>query len=363
MFTPSRLTLARMRRGLKKHELAKEIGKTDRMVSFYEAGTKSPSPETLARIARVLRFPIEFFGGEDLDDSILESASFRALRSMTASQRDAAHASAVLAVHLGRWIDKRFVLPPPQIPPLRGFGDIETAAQALRAEWRLGEAPVRNMMNTLEARGVRIFSLPADSSRVDAFSAWDGGTPYILVNTSKTAERVRFDLAHELGHLALHQHGKPLGRTAEEEADAFASAFLMPKGSVLAHAPRNPSLRLVTQHKKRWGVSAAALVHRLHRVGLASDWTYRGLYIELAKLGVANEPEPMQPERSQVLSKVLSELQSDGVGHAAIARDLRLGPADLSALMFGLAIVPIAGSASGPRSDRKDERPSLRLVN
>lgn len=31
------------------------------------------------------------------------------------------------------------------------------------------------------------------------------GVPYVAVDTSKTAERVRFDIAHEIGHLMMHE--------------------------------------------------------------------------------------------------------------------------------------------------------------
>lgn len=361
VFTPSRLTLARKRRGLKKNVLAVKVGVSDRMISFYEAGTKAPSDQTLAKLAAVLRFPIQFFHGEELDESLVDSASFRALRSMTASERDAAYAAGVLAAYLGRWIEARFTLPEANIPPLRGFAKPAAAAQALRVEWRLGERPIANMVHLLESHGVRIFSLPTDSERVDAFSAWSGTAPFIFVNTSKSAERIRFDLAHELGHLTLHQHGKALGRTAEDEADQFGAAFLMPRASVLAHGPRNPSLRVVTEHKRRWGVSAAALAHRLHDIGLASDWTYRGLCIELCKRGLDDEPEPMQKEGSQILAKVLSALRKEGVGHSAIARDLNLTAEDLSSLMFGLAIVPVVGTGRGPDAHHK-ESSQLRLV-
>lgn len=350
-FTPSRLTLARKRRGLTKKSLANAVGVTDRMISFYQTGIKAPSEQTLLRLATTLRFPVEFFQGDDLDESLINSASFRALRSMTSAQRDAAHASGVLAAHLGRWIEARFALPAPQIPSLRGFNHIEAAAQALRADWGLNDRPLGNLVHILESRGVRIFSLPTDSAKVDAFSAWDGTVPFIFVNTGKSTERTRFDLAHELGHLTLHQHGKPVGRRAEEEADRFAAAFLMPQSSVLAHGPRNPSLAVLVQHKRRWGVSVAALAHRLHEVGLASDWTYRGIYIELAKRGRDDEPEPMAPEGSQVLAKVLAALRKEGVSHSAIARDLSLSIEDLSSLMAGLALVPV------PRNSRSGDSP------
>ena len=42
---------------------------------------------------------------------------------------------------------------------------------------------------------------------MDAFSFMFDGVPYVAVDTSKTAERVRFDIAHEIGHLMMHEMG------------------------------------------------------------------------------------------------------------------------------------------------------------
>jgi Zn-dependent peptidase ImmA (M78 family)/DNA-binding XRE family transcriptional regulator len=360
--TPSRLTIARKRREYSKKRLADTIGITDRMISFYEAGTKAPSGETLTRLASVLRFPVEFFAGNDLEEPALESASFRALRSMTSMQRDAAYAAGTLAIQLSKWIEERFILPEPSIPSLRGFQAPEAAAEMLRMEWRLGERSIDNIIHLLEAHGVRIFSLPTDSKKVDAFSVWQGQTPYLFVNTAKTGERVRFDAAHELAHLTLHRHGKPSGRIAEYEADRFASAFLMPRSSVLAHVPRNPPLRVLISKKREWGVATSALAHRLHEIGLATDWSYRSLCIELSKQGWDKEPDPMPKERSQVLSKVLTALRAEGLRYSSIARDLNLFSDELNALMFGLTIVAIEGGKQSISGNRDNSLRPLRLV-
>jgi Zn-dependent peptidase ImmA (M78 family)/DNA-binding XRE family transcriptional regulator len=363
VLTPSRLTIARKRREYTKKSLADAVGVTGRMISFYESGSKSPSAENLSKLAEVLRFPIEFFSGEQLEEPLLESASFRAMRAMTSAQRDAAYAAGALAIHLSKWIEAKFVLPEPNIPILRGFLNPEAAAQALRAEWRLGERPIGNMVDLLEAHGVRVFSLPTDSKRVDAFSVWQGQIPFLFVNTAKSGERIRFDGAHELAHLTLHQHGKPSGRVAEYEADRFASAFLMPKGSVLADLPRNPTLTVLINKKRKWGVAASALAHRLHDVGLASDWNYRSLCIELAKQGWSKEPQPIAKEASQVLSKVLAALRNEGVRFSSIARDLALEVEELSSLMFGLAIIIVQGGRQGNGNGGKGPtNNSLRLV-
>ena len=173
-------------------------------------------------------------------------------------------------------IEKRLTLPAPAVPDLREE-DPDAAAMALRQQWGLGERPVRNMVHLLEAKGVRVFTLFEDTTEVDAFSLWRATTPFVFLNTMKSAERSRFDAAHELGHLVLHRHaGAPQGREAEHEANRFASAFLMPRGSVFAVAPVFPSLDRLAALKRQWIVSVGAIAYRLHALGLLTDWHYIG---------------------------------------------------------------------------------------
>lgn len=68
-----------------------------------------------------------------------------------------------------------------------------------------GENPLPEMTSLAEAHGIRLFSLPTVGRDVDAFSFMFDGVPYVAVDTSKTAERVRFDIAHENGHLMMHE--------------------------------------------------------------------------------------------------------------------------------------------------------------
>jgi Zn-dependent peptidase ImmA (M78 family) len=83
---------------------------------------------------------------------------------------------------------------------------------------------------------MRVFSIPADDRNVDAFSFWRANRPFIFVNTAKSAERVPFDLAHELGHVLLHRGwGRPRPPGYEHDADVFAANLLMPADAVYAH--------------------------------------------------------------------------------------------------------------------------------
>ena len=181
----------------------------------------------------------------------------------------------------------------------------------------------------------------------------------MFLNTFKSAEHCRFDAAHELGHLVLHKHGSPQGPDIEREANAFASAFLMPKASVLAKAPRQITLPTLVKLKKYWSVSVAALNYRLHALGLTSDWVYRTLCIQLAEEGYrTSEPEPIPHERSLLLEKVFGALKDEGVSRRDVAAQLNLGADELGALTFGLILNLVPGTGIGGNRSR----PHLRVV-
>jgi Zn-dependent peptidase ImmA (M78 family) len=316
----------------------------------------------LETIASKLRFPPKFFFADDLDVPLEEAASFRSLSKMTAKQRNMALAQGALALHLSRWIEARYELPAVDLPNLRHEQNSEAAAAALRQLWGIGQQPVHALIPLLESKGVRIFSLSIDALEVDAFSMWKDSLPFMFLNTRKSAEHSRFDVAHELGHLVLHRHGAPNGREAEREADAFASAFLMPPGSVRSHAPRFPILAHLIKLKATWGVSVSALTYRLHALGLLTDWHYRTLCIEISQRGFRKEePESIERESSQALAKVFASLREERVSKSDIADDLGIDPSEIEELAFGLTIVGIGSSAKTTASSSR-ARPVLRIV-
>jgi Zn-dependent peptidase ImmA (M78 family)/transcriptional regulator with XRE-family HTH domain len=361
-FNPSRLAVARRRRGMTKTDLALAVGLELRTISAYEAGEFKPSAKAVADLGRVLKFPVTFFFGEDLHEPIPDTASFRAQSKMNAWQRDMALSQGAIALHLNSWLEGRFELPNPAIPEIGRDQTPEAAAEALRHEWGLGVGEVRNTVHLLESKGVRIFALSVKAKEVDAFSMWRGGTPFVFLNTQKTAEHSRFDAAHELGHLVLHRHAAPQGRQAEKEADAFASAFLMPRASVLAHAPKFTTVEALIRLKKVWSVSAAALAYRFHTLKVLSDWHYRNIYVELSKRGYTkNEPDPAPHEASQLLAKAFSALQEEGVTRQQVARDLCVSTTELDDLLLGLAFGRVDGGKQPGSQGPLEKRNLIRL--
>lgn len=350
-FTPSRLTMARRRRGATKAAVAVTLGDiTPQALMDFESGRYTPSSERLDQLARLLDFPVEFFSRPEPETLATSAVSFRSLAAMKAGQRESALAAGELALEFDAWVRARFNLPGVDVPDMRGQSP-EAAAEAVRAAWGLGVRPIKSMVHLLEAHGVRVFSLSEKNYEVDAFSFWRGGAPFCFLNTMKTAEHSRMDAAHELGHLVLHRHGPPKGKEVESEANEFAAAFLMPRTQVLATVPRARTLSACIQHKQIFGASLAAYVRRLHTVGLLTEWTYRTLFIQLSKAGYRRaEPEPAPHESSAVMSKVFEALRADGISRSDVARALNLHVADLDAMVFGLMMTGLdGGRAGGPK--------------
>jgi len=271
-----------------------------------------------------------------VDFPSVAGVSFRSLRSLTASTRDAALAAGALAFELDDWISARYGLPEHSLVQIENRS-AEQAAAFLRARWGIGERPIGNMINLLEAHGVRVFSLAEETRHLDAYSFWRNDKPYVFLNTLKTAEHSRYDAAHELGHLVMHRHCGSSHPNAEYEANAFAAAFLMPPADLKAEVPRVRSLNDLITAKRRWGVSVAALNYALHKIGRISDWNYRGYYIALGQMGREGEPNGMASETSQVWTKVLTDLWKQGMSLSRIAEDLKLPERELNSLLFGIA--------------------------
>ncbi|MDX3500558.1 ImmA/IrrE family metallo-endopeptidase [Streptomyces sp. ATCC51928] len=363
MISSSRIALARKRRGLTLAELGDLADVSVQSLSNYERGRTEPTSETLSRLSSALRFPESFFYAAEIDLIEPDNVSFRARSKLTAGPRDGALAASRLALELNDWIERRYKLPENKLPSLGQF-DPETAAEVLRARWGLDSSPISNMVHLLEAHGVRVFSLPPEYKDVDAFSMWRDGTPFVFLNTLKTPERGRFDAAHELAHLILHgEENLLVGPQAERDANAFASAFLMPKASIMARMQKTPMVSQIVKAKSVWMVSAMALTYRLHELDMLSDWHYRRACVDLGKRGFrTGEPNGLPArEKSQLLEKVFKMTQAKNSSLRDVAQELHVSSEELSSWVFGLVFTVRSGDKSG-KGIREVERPRLSLV-
>jgi Zn-dependent peptidase ImmA (M78 family)/DNA-binding XRE family transcriptional regulator len=358
-FNPARLTLARERNGFTKQHFATLCNVSRRTVTAWEAGEVDSPP--LELIAEVLRFPVSFFWADDPLHVMKEGVSFRALSTMTARQVDRVLAASALAVELSAWVDQRYRTPIPSFPDLAETRDHAApgsaegqeplmpamAAESLRYIWNLHQDPVRNLLPFLEKKGARTFSLPVDDREVDAFSFWQEDRPFIFLNTGKSAERMRFDLAHEVGHLLMHRGiNTQLSRNYEQQAQDFAASFLVPADALYAQVIGTPRLDDIFKLKRYWKVSAVAMVHRLWTLSIISEWHYRTWIIELSQRGYrSSEPGGMHPEHSKLLKQVFQLAREDGLSSRRIASELSMPESELDSMAFGLAIAPAPSNA------------------
>jgi hypothetical protein len=293
---------------LARTDLASVTGVSVSALTSYEKGSSNPDVRDIEVLAAELGVHPEFFYLHDMEEVPESVVSFRRASKTSKRQQCAARGAAQMAVEFFGVIESAFKLPDLQVPEIDDATP-EQAAEEVRAQWHLADRPIADMMSLLESKGVRILSLDHRCKDVDAFCFSRDGVSYIFVSTVKTAERQRFDLAHELGHLVLHADLSTDGAKSKErerQADAFASAFLMPASRIYTQSMKGAPVERILKAKKYWQVSAMAMARRLHDLKLLSDWQYRRVVIELSQRGYRSaEPDGIQREQSQLLRKVL----------------------------------------------------------
>ena len=121
----------------------------------------------------------------------------------------------------------------------------------------------------------------------------------MLGSDKDSAARSRFDAAHELAHLILHNSvtklGPPLHKLLEEQANRFAGAFLLPVDGFTNDIGALLTLNSLWVLKRKWRVSIAAMIHRCEDLGILSQDQAKRLWIRHAQKGFKVR-EPLDDE-------------------------------------------------------------------
>ena len=203
----------------------------------------------------------------------------------------------------------------------------------MRQHWKMGLGPIPNIVKLVESKGIMVLPLPGSCNKVDAYSTWRGKRPCMLLSFTKSASRVRFDVSHELAHLALHEDTAAGEAKTETQANRFAGAFLAPRDSFLEECPRRWSLKAFQQLKARWRMSIAALLYRAKDLGCISTSTHQRAMVQLTKLGMRKNEGQEWPMEKPVLITQSLELLSDQVTLADLASELSVYPTELKAIL------------------------------
>lgn len=313
-FNGKKLTELRLLKGWSRFELAQILDVSEQAVWQFETkGLKPDQGSTMMKLLRVFDVKLSYFQ-DDTMPSFVDSGriAFRNgdFNSRRTIQIQEAYINKVHSIF--KYIESYLVPPQWEFPNLqekiieqknRGVL-LEKLAEFAKDYLEVSEDN-SNLLYQIERSGVNVLGKIIDIDRnADAYSLWtNDGTPYIVLGKGKSAVRRNFDLAHEVAHLLLHSHidfeELSLGdlKEMEQEADRFASYFLLPKSSFIQKFEKmvipkvsNPDSYIGL--KSEFNVSIQALEYRAYKLGYLTTKQNSYFYRVIAKKGY-KKSEPL----------------------------------------------------------------------
>lgn len=328
-FNGKRLQSARMYRGKTIVDLSKDIGISKQAISQFENGLASPQFDTLMSIADALSFPREYFFEKDNIDIMLGNTYFRAQSKRTKKDENRQKERVKLVGQLYNFLNEYIDFPQLNLPQIEEDASIEEKAIKLREYWGLGEEPIKDLVYILEKNGIVITAMKMDSSEVDAFTQLQiiNNMKYFIIvlgNDKRSAVRRQFSVAHELAHIVMHdgfinldEISNEENRHMEDEAHAFAAAFLLPPNAFIKDVSAYPTnLEYYKQLKKKWRTSISAMLVRANHLGVLNYNSYQNMMKKMSRSGWRKE-EPLDDtliiSKPTVLKRAVSILLDNDI--------------------------------------------------
>lgn len=285
-------------------------------LSNYERGRGVLSSGIKERIMNTLDFPLSF-----LDKQIenrVESQHYRKRTSdASEAQKKMVDRKIALFAYLYDWMADFVELPPFAFKcvDLDDGASASDVASQVRRQFKLGMEPVRDICNLLEANGVSVYFWDCGFDWFDGVSLiTDNGHPFVIVNRNKPNDRIRFSLAHELGHILMHEDLSFFvneARNKEQEAYDFASELLMPT-AYIRDSLVGLNLKYLCQMKRYWKVSMAALLYKAYKMGCIDAGRYKYFRTELSRNHWSrNEPIDVDIDEPMVIRSITSLLSNE----------------------------------------------------
>jgi Zn-dependent peptidase ImmA (M78 family)/transcriptional regulator with XRE-family HTH domain len=334
-FRGEQLRLARLALGYSLDEVGERVGTTRQFIHQLEVDAKLPSRDLEIALAGALGVTPRFFSAQPRSTVRPEQCHFRKQATTPATVTSQVLARGSILDALAEELDSRLQLPSVNFPEITAgnFDQVEAAAETAREHWGLGvSGPITNMMRVVENAGAIVTYFSGVSDRVDALSM-DRRRPIIVRSEAKQSLcRLRFDLAHECGHLLMHKGVQTGDRLTEDQANRFASAFLLPRAPFQHMFPRSRFLNweLIFHIKLQWKVSARAVLRRALDLQIITADQYKTGNIHLVKTGqtkVERYDVELPMERAELMDAALDALGGSYPGAVnEMANELGLAP-------------------------------------
>lgn len=283
--------LARESRGLTQHEAAIRLRVTQSRISKIESGMLPVPDDLVPQLSEVFEYPEEFFSQTGLIYP-LGAGFYRKAKGI--ATRDLTVIIARINIERIRIqkLLRSIELDTVKLPTLEIDGERhrspESVARAMRKFLSLPRGPIENLTRTLENAGVFVVQCDFETRFFSGVSIrTENGIYIVFVNSAMPGDRQRFTLAHELGHIIMHRIPND---EMENEADRFASEFLMPEQDIRSQLS-NLTLAKLASLKKYWKVSMQAILMAATNLRLVNERKRRYLWMQMGKHGYRlNEP-------------------------------------------------------------------------
>lgn len=293
---------ARKAMGLSQEQVAKEIGLPRPAISLIETGKRSVSSIELDSFARLYHRNTAYFlrprshdqaEGEALllrAENVSESDRPELFDFISFCERYADLEKIVLGEVINEPSDSAKYIPTKSTRTIDLIKEGERVARDERGRLGLGRAPIRNIVDLLEGRGIKVVAKRITNGNISGcFYLSERTGPCILLNLTENKQRVNFSAAHEYCHYLLDTD--MLGyvclstlsndekiRPFEIRANAFAATFLMPEEGIeefFSELGVRKGSKLEIDHivhvQNYFGVSFKAMLYRLQNTGWISQ--------------------------------------------------------------------------------------------
>lgn len=303
---PRILILARESRGLSQSELSSRLNISQGKLSKAEKGEQTISDLTLTDLARILSYPEQFFY-QATPSAPVSHYYYR--KKITIPKKVMAKMESTIKIFRNN-IDslmEAVELPEYKILTFDPSEDLpDEIARKARYLLKIPDGPIENLTNILEKNGLLIVKTDLFNEKTDGLSTIsDKGTHIIYLNKRMPNDRLRYSLAHELGHIIMHFDIPLDSENVEQEADRFASEFLMPEKDI-KNSLRNLNFNKLGDLKRYWKVSMRSLVRRARDLDLIDQQEYRNFQINFSRRGMAkSEPIALPEEKPYVMNQIV----------------------------------------------------------
>lgn len=324
---PERILALRDLLGFNLHEIGAAAGISQGYLSDMANDVRPFTSQHAQQLAAAFGFPTEFFyvtapsvAGGSLNFRKLKKARAKDTKKASQYFREASRVARQVAAGASMQA-KELPYIDPDIFDLSDE-EVEEAALATRRLMGLGNLdPVPNLTRAIERLGIVVTPVILDPTNLEDsggdeahsngfeghYGISDGAedrVPVVGYFPGTSADRDRFTLSHEVGHVVLHS--SRLAADPEREANRFAGALLMSEAAARAALHSMITLNQLAHVKARFGVSIQALIMRAAGLGIIDEKRQRSLFVQLSGRGWRQrEPVEVEPEHPLLMRKMI----------------------------------------------------------